>query len=103
MRHVDLAITAAFVIPVEPAGVLHGHTVLVDAGRIVAIAAPEVARDYLPRTRIDLPRHALLPGLVNAHTHSAMSLLRGIAECVCALTSPGSGACRGRSMRVRGR
>jgi len=81
MRHVDLAITAAFVIPVEPAGVRHGHTVLVDAGRIVAIASPEVAgRDFLPRTRIDLPRHALLPGLVNAHTHSAMSLLRGIAD-----------------------
>jgi len=81
MRHVDLAITAAFVIPVEPAGVLHGHTVLVDAGRIVAIASPEVAgRDFLPRTRIDLPRHALLPGLVNAHTHSAMSLMRGIAD-----------------------
>jgi len=81
MQHVDLAITAAFVIPVEPAGVLHRHTVLVDAGRIVAIAAPEVAaREYLPRTRIDLPRHALLPGLVNAHTHSAMSLLRGIAD-----------------------
>ena len=81
MRHVDLAITAKFVIPVEPAGVLHGHTVLVDAGRIVAIAPPDVAgRDFLPRTRIDLPRHALLPGLVNAHTHSAMSLLRGVAD-----------------------
>ena len=81
MRHVDLAITAKFVIPVEPAGVLHRHTVLVDAGRIVAIAPPDVAgRDFLPRTRIDLPRHALLPGLVNAHTHSAMSLLRGIAD-----------------------
>ena len=63
MRHVDLAITAAFVIPVEPAGVLHGHTVLVDAGRIVALAPPEAAgRDFLPRTRIELPRHALLPG-----------------------------------------
>jgi 5-methylthioadenosine/S-adenosylhomocysteine deaminase len=83
MRHVDLAIRAAFVIPVEPAGVLRGHTVLVDAGRIVAIAAPEVAeRDYLPRARVDLPRHALLPGLVNAHTHAAMSLMRGIADDV---------------------
>jgi len=81
MRHVDLAITAAFVIPVEPAGVLDGHTVLVDAGRIVALVPPAVAaRDYLPRARVDLPRHALLPGLVNAHTHSAMSLLRGIAD-----------------------
>ena len=41
MRHVDLAITAAFVVPVEPAGVLHRCTVLVDAGRIVAVAPPE--------------------------------------------------------------
>ena len=81
MRHVDLAITAAFVIPVEPAGVLDGHTVLVDAGRIVAVVPPAVAaRDYLPRSRVDLPRHALLPGLVNAHTHAAMSLMRGIAD-----------------------
>jgi 5-methylthioadenosine/S-adenosylhomocysteine deaminase len=83
MRHVDLAITAAFVVPVEPAGVLHGHTVLVDGGRIVAVAAPAAAgRDFLARTRVDLPRHALLPGLVNAHTHSAMALLRGVADDV---------------------
>ena len=81
MRHVDLALTAAYVIPVEPAGVLRGHTVLVDGGRIVAVEPPEVAaRDYLPRARVDLPRHALLPGLVNAHTHAAMSLMRGIAD-----------------------
>jgi len=83
MRHVDLALTAAFVIPVEPAGVLAGHTVLVDAGRIVAIEPPAIAaRDYLPAAQIELPRHALLPGLVNAHTHAAMTLLRGIADDV---------------------
>jgi len=81
MRHVDLAINAAFVIPVEPAGVLPGHTVMVDVGRIVGIVPHDIAaRDYLPRSSVDLPRHALLPGLVNAHTHAAMSLMRGIAD-----------------------
>jgi 5-methylthioadenosine/S-adenosylhomocysteine deaminase len=82
-RHVDLAISAAWVIPIEPAGALTGHVVLVDGGRIVAVV-PEAAaaRDYLPRERITLDRHALLPGLVNAHTHTAMTLLRGIADDV---------------------
>jgi 5-methylthioadenosine/S-adenosylhomocysteine deaminase len=81
MHHVDLAIFAAFVIPVEPGGVLRDHAVLVDGGRIVAVEAREVAvRDFSPRARVELPRHALVPGLVNAHTHAAMSLMRGIAD-----------------------
>jgi 5-methylthioadenosine/S-adenosylhomocysteine deaminase len=83
MQPVDLAISAAFVIPVEPGGVLHDHAVVVDAGRILAVVPSAVAvRDYAPRERVALPRHALLPGLVNAHTHAAMSLLRGVADDV---------------------
>jgi len=30
--------------------------------------------------QIQLPRHVLIPGLVNAHTHAAMSLMRGLAD-----------------------
>ena len=30
--------------------------------------------------RVDLPEHVLIPGLVNAHTHAAMSLMRGLAD-----------------------
>ncbi len=30
--------------------------------------------------RVDLPGHALIPGLVNAHTHAAMALMRGVAD-----------------------
>jgi 5-methylthioadenosine/S-adenosylhomocysteine deaminase len=82
-RHVDLAISAPWVVPIEPAGALTGHVVLVDGGRIVAVV-PEAAaaRDYLARERITLDRHLLMPGLVNAHAHTAMTLLRGIADDV---------------------
>jgi len=82
-RHVDLAISATWVVPVEPAGALTGHVVLVDGGKIVGVVPDaEAARDYLARERVSLERHALLPGLVNAHTHTAMTLLRGIADDV---------------------
>jgi 5-methylthioadenosine/S-adenosylhomocysteine deaminase len=78
---IDLAVSAAWIVPIEPEGVLAGHTLLVDGGRVVAIEPDAVAaRDYAARERIALPRHVLMPGLVNAHTHTAMTLLRGIAD-----------------------
>ncbi|HEX6137119.1 MAG TPA: TRZ/ATZ family hydrolase [Casimicrobiaceae bacterium] len=80
---VDLRIDARWIIPVEPAGTLHDHALIVDQGRISALLPAALAeRDYAPRTRVALPEHALIPGLVNAHTHAAMSLLRGIADDV---------------------
>jgi 5-methylthioadenosine/S-adenosylhomocysteine deaminase len=36
--------------------------------------------DLAGATRIELGNHVLMPGLVNAHTHAAMSLMRGIAD-----------------------
>ena len=83
MQPVDLAISAAWTLPIAPAGVLTGHVVLVNAGRIVAIVPEELARrDYAATQRVVLDHHVLMPGLVNAHTHTAMTLLRGIADDV---------------------
>jgi 5-methylthioadenosine/S-adenosylhomocysteine deaminase len=80
---VDLRIDARWIVPIEPAGALPDHAVLIDGGRIVAVCPVAVAdRDYVARKTIALPTHALLPGLVNAHAHSAMALLRGIADDV---------------------
>lgn len=82
MEHVDTLITARWVIPIEPGGcVLDEHALAIRQGRIVAIepAKQAVAR-FSAGERIDCPTHVLLPGLVNAHTHAAMTLLRGAAE-----------------------
>ena len=65
--------------PVEPAGaVLEGYAVAVKAGRIEALLPPGAPRPGYPV--VDLPEHLLIPGLVNAHTHAAMALMRGLSD-----------------------
>ena len=82
MEPVDTLICARWVLPVEPDGsVLADHAVALRAGRIVGVMpTPEARATYAPAELIKRPHHALLPGLVNAHTHAAMTLLRGRAE-----------------------
>ena len=79
---VDLIIEARWVVPVEPhAVVLEGHSVVVDGEHIVAVLPTAEARAaYAPRERVELREHALIPGLVNSHTHNPMTLLRGLAD-----------------------
>ncbi|ANE56079.1 TRZ/ATZ family hydrolase [Methylomonas sp. DH-1] len=79
---VDLVIQARWIIPVEPAGQIFEHSSLVvHDGRIIdLLPAADAAAKYKPRQLEILERHALIPGLVNCHTHAAMSLLRGIAD-----------------------
>ncbi len=75
-------IAARWVIPVEPAGtVLEHHAVAVRDGRIEAVLPRgEAAARFADYATEQLAEHALVPGLVNAHTHAAMSLMRGIAD-----------------------
>ncbi|SDX70584.1 TRZ/ATZ family hydrolase [Marinobacter mobilis] len=78
----DLRINARWVIPIEPAGVvLEDHAVLVQGERIAAVL-PRSEADKQVRARevIDLPHHAVMPGLINMHGHAAMSLFRGMAD-----------------------
>ncbi|MDP2793947.1 MAG: TRZ/ATZ family hydrolase [Sulfurisoma sp.] len=79
---IDLLIEPRWIIPIEPAGTtLEGHALAVDKGRIVALLPrEEAAGRFAPRQHLALPEHALLPGLVNLHTHAAMTLMRGFAD-----------------------
>lgn len=78
----DLLLSARWLLPIIPEGrLLQDCALVVDGGRIVALqplAEAELA--YAPRQRQDLGDAVLLPGLVNAHGHAAMSLLRGYAD-----------------------
>ncbi|HLQ26829.1 MAG TPA: TRZ/ATZ family hydrolase [Acidiferrobacterales bacterium] len=80
-QKIDTLIKARWIIPVEPAGtVLEHHALAVKDGAILAIFPMEKASNYEAQTVVDLPTHAVIPGLVNAHTHAAMSLFRGLAD-----------------------
>jgi 5-methylthioadenosine/S-adenosylhomocysteine deaminase len=82
MPPIDTLLEARWVIPVEPCGsVLENCTVALAADTIVDVLPIEAAREkYTNAKRIDLPEHALIPGLVNAHTHNPMTLMRGLAD-----------------------
>ncbi|MBS0570007.1 MAG: TRZ/ATZ family hydrolase [Proteobacteria bacterium] len=82
MNDIDQVLEARWVIPVEPHGaVLEDHAVAL-AGEVIAEILPlAVARaKYTNVRRVGLSEHALIPGLVNAHTHNPMTLMRGLAD-----------------------
>jgi 5-methylthioadenosine/S-adenosylhomocysteine deaminase len=78
----DRIISARYVIPVEPPGqVLEHHAVVVRDGRILALLPAEQARRaYAASADTELATHALIPGLINLHTHACMALMRGLAD-----------------------
>lgn len=79
--NIDTLIDARWVIPVNPDGmVLEHHSVAINEGRIHGIIPTEEAEKYHAMSRHTLTTHALIPGLINAHTHASMNLLRGLAD-----------------------
>lgn len=83
-KPVDLLIEARWVVPVAPRGLVLEHAaVAIEAGRIVAVLPITEARErFNPGQVVSLPDQALIPGLINLHTHAAMSLMRGLADDV---------------------
>jgi len=79
---VDTLIHARWIIPVEPESVtLEHHSLVIDSGRIIDLLPTDLAQKKYKGSSIEiLKNHALLPGLINSHTHAAMTLLRGIAD-----------------------
>lgn len=82
MTPINTLISARWIVPVEPDGrVLDHHSVALHAGKIVEILpAIDAKRQYDAAEHVVLADHALIPGFVNAHTHAAMTLFRGLAD-----------------------
>ena len=60
---------------------MENHSLVVDRGRVLAILPVEVARGrFTGVAETVLPGHVLIPGLINLHTHAAMTLMRGLAD-----------------------
>ncbi len=82
MQAPDLLIFSRWIVPVEPSGaVLEDHALAIQGERIAALLPrAEADRRWPDAARVERPDHVLIPGLVNAHTHAGMTLLRGYAD-----------------------
>ena len=82
MQHADQIIHARWVLPIEPADtILEHHALAIADGRVLGIEPSNTAAERWTAAKVwRLDRHLLMPGLVNAHCHAAMTLLRGLAD-----------------------
>lgn len=82
MDSIDLIVSPKWLIPVVPKEIcLQNHSLVVNQNRIIDILPTDaISSRYETTKHIKLDNHALIPGLINAHTHASMSLLRGLAD-----------------------
>ncbi|MCY4147767.1 MAG: TRZ/ATZ family hydrolase [Gammaproteobacteria bacterium] len=82
MENVEQIILPKWIIPVDEANSVHeDYGIAINAGRIVSVAGKSELKDqYRSDSVFELNEHAVIPGLVNAHTHASMTLFRGMAD-----------------------
>ena len=79
---IDTLIHARWIVPVDPAGEIYdNHAIAINNGKIINIlSSPEAKSRYTAFEEYELAHHVLIPGLINCHTHAAMTLFRGLAD-----------------------
>jgi 5-methylthioadenosine/S-adenosylhomocysteine deaminase len=82
MQQVDTLIHATWILPIAPENkILHDHSVAITNGKIVnCIPTSEAKKTYNAQETVNLAGKALMPGLVNSHTHCAMNIYRSMAD-----------------------
>ena len=81
-KSVDVILTNALVLTMDEDFNQYASGALALQGdSIVAVGlADQIAKDYIASETIDCDGKILMPGLINAHTHAPMTLLRGLAD-----------------------
>ncbi len=79
---VDWIVSARYVVTVNPQFQIIENGAVAVRGNLIAAVGPraEIERQYKAKQRVDRANAILMPGLIDTHTHAAMSLLRGIAD-----------------------
>ena len=82
LTKVDLIIEAQWIATVNVDNrLLENHAVIILKDTIIAILPiNEAKQQYFADSVVVLDEHILIPGLINLHTHAAMSLMRGVAD-----------------------
>jgi 5-methylthioadenosine/S-adenosylhomocysteine deaminase len=82
MQTIDQLICAKWIIPCEKEHtVLEDHALAINDGKIVGILPQAQAKQqYSAKQTQEFGEHAIMPGLINSHTHLAMNWFRGLAD-----------------------
>jgi len=82
MREVDTVIAGGTVLTSDESDtVIHDGSLAINGNTIVGVGrAKEMARRFSGRRVIDARQCLVMPGLVNGHTHAAMTCFRGLAD-----------------------
>ncbi len=82
LKHIDTLLHARWVIPVDNKHrYLDHHAIAIHEDKIIDILPSEQANNkYSADANRRYEQHALIPGLINSHTHAAMNLFRGLAD-----------------------
>jgi 5-methylthioadenosine/S-adenosylhomocysteine deaminase len=79
---VDTILTNGFVVTMDGGYTLYPDGAVAIAGDSIVAVGParDIERQYSAAQTVDCQGCAILPGLINAHTHVPMTLLRGLAD-----------------------
>jgi 5-methylthioadenosine/S-adenosylhomocysteine deaminase len=83
LKKVDLVVKARAVITPRADSkieVFEPGYLAIDKGKVVAVGSASKEYSYRGKVFHSFPEHVIVPGLVNAHTHSPMVLFRGVAD-----------------------
>lgn len=82
MKNIDTLLHARWLIPVDNKNrYLQDHCIAIHQDKILELLPSGVATEkYQATVTRHYPQHALMPGLINSHTHAAMNLFRGLAD-----------------------
>ena len=82
MRDCDLLVTHGLMVDAHD-GVREDAALAVEGNRLIAVGpSKELASQYRAERTLDASDKAILPGLINAHTHASATLFRGYAADV---------------------
>ena len=82
MQQIDTIILARWLLPIAPENIVLEHQAIAIQGKKIVniLPAQSYLEHYQAKQVINCNEHAVLPGFVNAHTHTPMNLFRGLAD-----------------------
>ena len=79
--HADILIKNALILTQDSArSIIENGVIVISDSKIIEIGNSELSEKYSPKDVIDAKDKLVMPGLINTHTHAAMTILRGVAD-----------------------